>query len=212
VSALAAVVVAATVAGAGSSPLDGNALLAHAAQRSQPPPAYSVPMHFDVHLHRPIPLRFHADATAFYQAPAKQALVITSVPRILRRLVARNYGNLDTVPQNWPAHYHVTSVNRAVVAGVPVFHLDAQPTDDPDLAHVTFDLQTRSLTPVAVQWFYQDGSSIRLVVANEQVGTFLLPRSETITVTMPRIVLDAAGTAGTYTINPAIPAGVFASR
>jgi hypothetical protein len=169
-------------------------------------------MHFEVRLHKPIPLRFHADATAFYQAPAKQALVITSLPRILRRLVARNYGNLDTVPQNWPAHYHVTTVSRAVVAGVPVFHLDAQPTTDPDLAHVTFDLRARSLMPLAVEWFYRDGSSIRLVVQNEHVGAFILPRSETITVSMPRLALDAAGTAGTYTIDPAIPAGIFASR
>jgi hypothetical protein len=63
-----------------------------------------------------------------------------------------------------------------------------------------------------VEWFYRDGSSIRLVVQNEHVGAFILPRSETITVSMPRLALDAAGTAGTYTIDPAIPAGIFASR
>jgi hypothetical protein len=209
VTGVVAAVLAAAIALAPSPPIDGNRLLARAAQLNRPPAAYAVPLHFEVHLHRPIALRFHADAIAYFQAPDRQALVITSMPRILRRMFVSSYGNLDTVAQNWPAHYDVFSAARSLAGGVPVYHLDALPAGGGNLSHVTFDLAVRGLVPVAVQWFFQDGSNVRLAVVNELVGGYALPRTEQITVSMRHLTLEAVCTAGTYSLDPLIPDGVF---
>jgi hypothetical protein len=189
--------------------LDGNALLRRSVQLNQPPGAYAVPLHFQVHLQRPLGFRFHADAVAYFEAPDRQALVITSMPRMLRRMFGRNYGGLDTVEANWPAHYHVFSTAVSVAGGVPLYHLDAQPQSPSDVTHVTFDLLGAGLVPVRVTWFFHDGSTIRLFVTNERVGPYVLPSSEEIAVTMPRFALDADGVAGGYALNPPLPAGVF---
>jgi hypothetical protein len=191
--------------------LDGNALLRRSARLNQPPEAYAVPLHFEVHLERPVGFRFHADAVAYFEAPDKQALVITSMPRPLRRMFGRSYSGLDTVEANWPAHYHVFSVVRTVAGGVPLYHLDALPQNPGGVTHVTFDLLGDGLVPVRVTWFFRDGSTIRLFVTNERVGPYVLPSSEDIAVTMPRFALDANGVAGGYALDPPIPAGVFAA-
>jgi hypothetical protein len=206
-------VLAATLALPTPGKLDGNRLLALAARLNRPPATYAVPQHFEVRMRRPIGFRFHADAIAYFQAPDRQALVITSMPRVLRRMFVSSYGNLDTVAQNWPAHYRVFSAARRMAGGVPVFHLDAVPAAaGGTLTHVTFDLAVRGLVPLGVEWFFNDGSSIRLAVVNERVGGYALPRIEDITVSMPRLSLEAVGTAGAYSLDPVIPDGVFPAR
>lgn len=210
--AIAGVPLLAAAAPASDVRLDGNVLLARAAQLNRWPGAYTVPLRFHVHLHRPVSIRFGANATTYFQAPDKQALTITSLPRMIGRLFSRNYAQLDTVPTAWPAKYRVTSVMRGEQNGVPAYHLDALPTYTGDISHVTFDLLATGLTPVGVTWFYHDGSSVRLRVTNERIGGYVLPQHEELAIAMPRYVLEATADVGPYAIGAPIPDGVFDQR
>jgi hypothetical protein len=193
------------------SALDGNYLLARSAELNRQPGSYSVPLHFAVHLRRPLPLRFSANATTYFQAPNKQALIITSVPRILRRFFGRNYVGLDTIPQTWPANYRVFSAKSAKHDGAAAYHLDAMPKTTGTISHVTFDLLVNGLSPVGVEWFYRDGSSIQITIENQRVERYSLPRSEQIRITMPRYALDAVCTTGPYVLDGPIASTIFES-
>lgn len=209
--ALAAAIVAMPLAAAPATnaKLDGNELLARAVKLNRWPSAYAVPMHFTVHLHRPLPIPFRAAATMYYRAPDKQALVVTSLPRSASRLFSRNYAQLDTIPQAWPGKYRVTSVTRAERNGAPIYRLDATPAYQGDIAHVEFDLLENGLTPVAVDWSYRDGSYVRLSVTNVRVGQFVLPQHEELSVSMPKYVLDAECDTGQYDLDSPIPDDAF---
>lgn len=189
--------------------LNGNALLARAAKLDRMPRSYAVPITFDVHLKRPIPLRFKAAGTAYFQAPHHQALAITSLPRIVGRLFSRSYGQLDTIPQAWPAEYDVFS---ATADGTPAtYHLDARPKYQGDITHVTFDLRANGFEPVAVEWFYRDGSTIKLAFSQKRVGAYLLPQHEDISIAMRSFTVDASAEPGPYALNVPIDAGVFSA-
>jgi hypothetical protein len=64
--------------------------------------SYSVPVHFDVHMHRPLSLRSGVDAIAYYKAPARAALKITNIPGPLRQFFKDSY-TIDMIPQTWPS-------------------------------------------------------------------------------------------------------------
>lgn len=197
------------VAPATNAKLDGNELLARAVKLNRWPVTYSVPMHFTVHLHRPLPIRFSAVGTMYYKAPVQQALVITSLPRSASRLFSRNYAQLDTIPQAWPGKYRVTSVARIDHDGVPGYRLDSIPSYQGDVTHVTFDLLEAGLVPVGAAWYYRDGSSVRLKVTNQRIGAYVLPQHEELQVEMPKYVLDADCDTGHYDLDAPIPDDTF---
>ena len=207
-AALVAIPLAAAPA-ATNAKLDGNELLARAVKLNRWPPAYTVPLHFTVHLRRPLGLRFAAAATMYYQAPDKQALQITSLSRAASRMFSRNYAQLDTIPQAWPGKYRVTSVTHVEHEGVPAYRLDSTPTYQGDIAHVTFDLLETGLVPVGAAWYYRDGSSVVLTVTNQRLGAYVLPQHEELQVTMPKYVLDADCDTGHYDLDAPIPDDAF---
>jgi hypothetical protein len=189
---------------------DGNLLLERCAKLNAPPNSYSVPVSFLVHVQRPFSVHFKADAMVYFEAPDKQALVITSLPRMVSRLFSRSYSGVDTIPQEWPRRYHVFSTMRVDHDGEPAYRLDAKPTYFGQIEHVTFDLLVDGLVPVDVEWFYQDGSTIRLTVVNAKVGAYNLPQHEEIAVAMRRYAVDAEGDSGDYALNIPVDESVFA--
>jgi hypothetical protein len=117
---------------------------------------------------------------------------------------------IDLVPQAWPASYHVIGTTRAVFDGVTVVQVHAEPRAAAgDLQAVTFTLATPSLQPIAAEWQYAGGSSIRLAYVNGLAGAYTLPQQATITVDMPHDKLDADGTYGSYALNAPVPPDVF---
>jgi hypothetical protein len=210
--AVAALLVSAAIAAAGTrSPrsLNGDQLLARAVAA----PglwSYSVPVHFDVHMHKPIGIRTRADGTAYFQAPAQAALSITRATGIVGHFFRGDY-KLDVVPQAWAANYHVVAVSQAVVAGIPVFVLRALPRGAPgELTAVIFTVSTATLKPVAAEWQYGSTSSIRVAYVNGRVGAYTLPLQATIAVDLPRYRLDAHTTFGSYALNAPVPESIFA--
>ncbi len=173
--------------------------------------SFSVPVHFNVHLHKPIGFRAGMDGTAYFKAPAKSALVITKTPPLIGAFFRGQY-NLDMVPQAWPAKYRVTSVRSTQFNGVAVYELVAKPKVDNGVDHVVFDVAQNGFTPLAAQWTYPDRSTIGLAVANARVESYELPQTETVNVAMPRYNLDATTTFGQYALNVPVADSVFVTK
>lgn len=170
--------------------------------------SYSVPVHFDVKMHRPISMRSGVDGTAYFKAPAKGAIAITHVPGPLGAFFKGSY-TLDMAPQTWPSKYVVTSVEQGESRGTSAYLLRAVPKNDPSVDHVIFGVSIASGRAISAQWFYKDGSSVALTIRNEQFQTYALPQSETISVAMPKYGLDATATYGRYSINVPVADSVF---
>lgn len=192
---------------ASSNTLDGNQLLARAASlgglRS-----YTVPAHFDVRLHRPLPLRMQIDGSLYYKPPAQSALVITKRPPIIGGLFAKSY-DLDLVPQTWPAKYSVRSVTATTANGQPAYALDAVPKIPGPIDHVVFDVLQSDAQPLSAEWFYTDKSTVAVSIASARVDDYVLPEAENITVAMPNYALDATSTLGQYAFGVSIPETIF---
>lgn len=192
---------------ASATALDGNQILARAASvgglRS-----YTVPAHFDVHLHRPLPLRMHIDGSLYYKPPAQSALVITKRPPIIGGLFARSY-DLDLVPQTWPAKYRVRDVTETAVNGEPAYSLYAVPKIPGPIDHVVFDVLQSDAQPLSAEWFYADRSTVAVSIASARVDDYLLPEAENISVVMPNYALDATSTLGQYAFGVPIPETIF---
>lgn len=199
--------VALAVTGAIGPALDGNRILARAAEISGVH-SFTVPVHFDVRLRKPLRLRFGVDGTVYFREPADSVLLLTKRPPIIGGLFARSYA-LDLVPQTWPVKYTVNSVSTAQYSGTPVYVLAAVPKTPGTVDHVIFQVAEASFEPVSAEWFYRDQSSITIGIVNRRVGSYLLPGSETVAVTMPHYDLAATSTFGQYVFNVQIPDSVL---
>jgi len=175
--ALGAILAAAAISAAQAVPT-GQEILAQAAAGAGLS-SYSVPVHFDVKMHRPISLRSGADGAAYFKAPAKAAIAITHLPGPLGGFFKSSY-TLDMVPQTWPSKYVVTSVEQGRVDGTPAYLLRAVPKDDPDVDRVIFGVSVAGSQAVSARWSYKDGSSIALTIRNAEIAGYALPQSETI--------------------------------
>jgi hypothetical protein len=173
--------------------------------------SYSVPVHFDVHMHRPIGITTGVEGIMYYKAPARAALVITKMPSIIGKFFKGSY-SLDMIPQTWPSKYSVTSVSEAQVDGSGVYVLKALPKADPSVDHVVFRVTQTDFTPVSVAWHYRDGSSILVSMQNQHQSGYTFPQTESIAVTMPQFSLTAAATYGTYALNAPVPDSAFAQH
>ena len=171
--------------------------------------SYIVPVHFNVHVHKPIGIRTNADGEAYYRSPSQSALVIGHASGLLGGFFRGTY-KLDLVPQAWPYSYHVTHVVHTVANGNPVVELHAQTRSaTPNLSDGIFTLDSPALHPVAAAWQFGDGSFIRLTYVNGAVQHYVLPQQATISVNMRRENLDATATHGPYDLNADIKDDVF---
>ena len=173
--------------------------------------SYTVPLSFGVHVTKPIRVRTKLGGTAYFRAPGQAVLAITSGGGMAGRFFRGVY-HLDVIPQAWPAVYHVVAVSRSVYEGVPVLVLHAQPrTPSADLAQVLFTLSTPELRPLAAEWQFHNGSSIRCTFVMGHSGEYALPQSATIAVDVPRFRLEADATYANYNLNAPVPATMFAA-
>ena len=194
-------------AGPVQADLSGDEILAKAAAGANLQ-SYSVPVHFDVHMKRPIGVKAPVEGIMYYQSPAQAALVLTKVPGPIGQFFKGSY-KLDMVPQTWPPKYTVKSVSESQQSGTPIYVLHAVPNADPDVDQVEFDITKADNAAVAVVWHYKDGSTIEITTINQQLSGNVLPQTQTISVTMPKYALEAAATYGEYASNAPIPAGIF---
>jgi len=190
-----------------AAPLSGDQMLAQAGSATGLT-SYSVPVHFDVRMHRPISLRAGVEGIIYFKAPGQAALRITNMPGPLRQFFKSTY-SLDLSPQTWPAKYTVTSVSPTQADGVDAYALQSAPKNDPSVDHVVFTVTQADYTPVAAVWSYHDGSSISLTMQCERQSGGALPQTESISVNMPQFGLDAKALYGSYALNGPVPDSVF---
>ena len=203
------------LAGAGEAvaattpPPTGDQVLARAAM-AKGVSSYAVPVHFAVHLHKPIGARAEVDGTAYYQAPGHGALVLDKARGIIGTFFKGTY-DLDLVPQTWPANYRVLSTNTTTENGRTVVVLTALPrVGGADIAQVVFRIAGRA--PVGANWTYKDQSTIALTLTNGRVDNHTLPETATVSVDMPKYKLDGNVTYGGYALNTPVDPSVFAKK
>lgn len=190
-----------------AAPLTGDQILSRAASATGLN-SYSVPVHFDVHMHRPIGISTGVEGIVYYKAPAQAALVITKIPSILGKFFKGTY-DLDLSPQTWPSKYTVTSVSQTQVDGASSYALNSVPKADPSVDHVVFGIMQADYAPVSATWYYRDGSSIKLSIQNQHLSGYTLPQTQSINVNMPQFGLDAVAKYGDYALNTPVPDSTF---
>lgn len=190
-----------------AAPLSGDQILARAGSATGLT-SYSVPVHFDVHMHRPLGISTGVEGIVYFKAPAQAALVITKIPSLIGKFFKGSY-SLDLSPQTWPAKYTVTSVSQAEVEGTAVYALRSIPKSDPSVDHVVFTVTQANYLPISVVWSYKDGSSISFTMQCQRVSGNALPQTASIAVNMPQVGLDAKAEYGNYALNAAVPDSVF---
>lgn len=190
-----------------AAPLSGDQILARAGSPTGLT-SYSVPVHFDVHMHRPLGISTGVEGIVYFKAPAQAALVITKIPSLIGKFFKGSY-SLDLSPQTWPAKYTVTSVSAAQVEGAAVYALRSVPKADPSVDHVVFTVTQADYSPVSVVWSYRNGSSISVTMQCQRVSDNALPQTATIAVNMPQFGLDAKAQYGSYALNAPVPDSVF---
>jgi predicted PurR-regulated permease PerM len=204
VAGFAAAVVASSMCGiarADEVALTGDQILARAA-RAKGISGYNVPIHFNVHLLRPIGARGGVEGVANFTAPAKASLTITHAPPPIGTFFRGTY-DLDMVPQTWAAKYHATAVALTVEGGVNVYVLQAQNVPvAATIDGVVFKIRKSDFAPLSVEWLYHDHSSIQLSFVDQKVGNLLVPLTATVSVVMPGYALAADAQYGTYTFAP----------
>jgi hypothetical protein len=193
-----------------AAPLSGGEILARAGSATGLT-SYSVPVHFDVHMHRPIGISTGVEGIVYFKAPARAALVITKIPSIIGKFFKGSY-SLDLSPQTWPAKYTVTLVSQAQSQGTAVYALQSVPKADPSVDHVVFTVTQADYSPVSVVWSYRDGSSISVTMQCQRLSGNALPQTESIAVNMPQFGLDAKAQYGSYSLNGPVPDSVFANH
>ncbi len=190
-----------------SPPLDGNQILARAGA-AQGLNSYSAPVHFEVHMHRPIGIRSGADAILYFRAPAQAELMITKIPGIIGRFFKGSYV-FDLAPQVWPSKYTVNSVSAGEAGGAGTFVLDAAPKDDPTVDHVIFTVAQADYSPLSASWYYKNGSTTHVSMECQTTPDYSLVERESIAVSMPQFSLDATAVYGAYALNAPVPDSVF---
>jgi hypothetical protein len=174
--------------------------------------SYTVPVHFQVHLQKPIGTRAAVDGTAYFQSPDKGALVLDKAHGIIGQFFKGTYP-IDLVPQAWPAKYHVLSVSQATENGVAVTLLTALPrVAGDDIQEVDFTIDDAGHAPIGATWLYKNKSSIQLTFTNGRSGAYTLPQAATVAVDMPKSKLTAVVTYDAYALDADVDPKVFEKK
>lgn len=194
-----------------AEPANGDAILRRAAAANGSLQSFTVPVHFDVDVHKVISMKVGVDGTNYFKAPDQEALVVTKTPPLIGGAFKGSYDNLVTLPQVWPSHYRVTTVKMVQRNGQAVYELLGRPRVPEAVDHVVFDIARSGLQPVAASWYYHDGSTVQIGISNDRVGRYTLPREESIVVSMPQNHFEATAHYGQYALNAPVPESVFTS-
>ncbi|MBV8340734.1 MAG: hypothetical protein JO343_12370 [Candidatus Eremiobacteraeota bacterium] len=195
----------ATPAAQSSGSLSTADILKQMADQRKGLTSYSVPIHFNLTVHKGVSVSSQLDATRYFERPDKEVLVMKSMPSIARKF-QYIYSGLGT-PETWPLDYDITLVQSP---SAQTYELKGVPKNNPNVSYVLLDVTRETLAPVKAQWFYQNGGTVVINFDNATVnGKYLLPSTETIDVSFPEYRVHAVGHYGDYSINQPIPDAVW---
>src|SRR5579872_1410869 len=211
---LGALLLAVTVSLAGASQATSSlptaqSIVAHLLEARHGLQSFSVPIGFDVVVHKGIGVSAHVSGTRYFQSPDKEVLVMNSMPAIAKRF-SYIYSGAGT-PETWPSMYDITLMTGQT-AGSSSYALRGVPkTKSPvGIAAVILDVDSTTFAPIAAHLSYENGGTIALQFQNALVGgKYQLPSTETIDIAFPEYRVHAVAHYGTYSVNGAIPDSVW---
>jgi len=172
--------------------------------------SYSVPVHFDVKLRRPLGIPMQLDGMRYFQRPDKQALDMKSVPAAAKAFqqMTASLGTAET----WPNTYDITLVPPDPSAGY--YELRGVPKNSSSTVdHILIDVAKDTVAPIRARWFYHNGSTIDMTIDNAMAGgQYLMPKTETLDLSFPSFAGHAVGHYGDYSVNQPIPASVWGQK
>jgi hypothetical protein len=170
--------------------------------------SFSVSVHFDVKIHRPLSVSLPLDGVRYFEWPDKGALEMRSVPAVAKAF-QQTYAGLGT-PETWPGQYDLSLVPLDQPASATMYELKGVPKSGGNVDHILLDVDRDSYAPIRARWFYRNGATIDMAIENAQVnGMFLLPKTETLDVAFPSYAGHAVVHYSDYTVNQPIPASVW---
>jgi hypothetical protein len=167
--------------------------------------SYSVPIHFDLVVHKGMSVTAKLDSVRYFESPDKEVLVMNSMPSIARQF-QYIYSGLGT-PQTWPEQYEIS---RVASAEPQSYELKGVPKNNSNVTYVLLDVTTDTLAPIGAHCFYTNGGRVDMQFQNTLVnGTYWLPTTETIDIAFPEYKVHAVGHYGDYSVNQPIPDSVW---
>jgi hypothetical protein len=170
--------------------------------------SFKVPVAFAVTLHKFIAINLNLDGTRYFQIPDKEALVMHAVPAEAKAF-QKIFAGLGT-PETWPTHYDVSLVSLAPPDSTTMYELKGIPKHSGNVDHILLDVSQTTYEPLKARWFYKNGATIVMAIANAIAGDrYLLPKTETLDINFPSYNAHAVANYGAYSINTPIPASVW---
>lgn len=169
--------------------------------------SYSVPIHFDLVVHKVLSVSAKLDAVRYFETPDKEVLVMNSMPSIAKQF-RYIYSGLGT-PETWPVQYEITRAQEQA-SGAQSYELKGVPKSTSNVSYVLLDITRDTLAPIVAHWFYKNGGTVVMEFQNAPVnGSYLLPTIETIDIAFPEYKVHAVGHYGEYIINQPIPDAIW---
>jgi hypothetical protein len=169
--------------------------------------SYSVPIHFNLVVHKGLSVSAQLDAVRYFESPDKEVLVMNSMPSIAKQF-RYIYSGLGT-PQTWPSQYDISLVPDQS-ADSNSYELKGVPKTNSNVSYVLLDVTRDTLTPIAAHWFYTNGGQVTMGFQNAPAsGGYVLPTMETIDISFPEYKVHATGHYGPYVINQPIPDSIW---
>jgi hypothetical protein len=187
-----------------------QSILAHMVQNRRGLDSFTVPIHFDVTVHKVVSVGFKLDGTRYFERPDREALIMQTVPALAQPF-QKIFSGLGTA-ETWPQAYDITMMPLKLPESASVYELKGIPKAGGNVAYILLDVSQTTYEPLKARWFYKNGATIVLGVQNGLAdGRYLLPETEDVDINFPSYRAHAVAHYGAYAINTPIPASIWPS-
>ena len=193
-----------------SEAVSAQSILAHMVQNRRGLNSFTVPIHFDVTVHKVVSVAIQLDGTRYFERPDREALIMQTVPAIAQPF-QKIFSGLGTA-ETWPQTYDISMMPLRSPESSSTYELKGVPKAGGNVAYILLDVSQTTYEPLEARWFYKNGAMIVLGVQNALAsGRYLLPKTETIDIDFPAYKAHAVAHYGEYAINTPIPESIWPS-
>lgn len=170
--------------------------------------SFTVPIHFDIKLHKVISLPVKLEGVRYFERPDKEALIMKTVPAVAKPF-QKIFAGLGT-GETWPSQYDITVVSLDGPANATMYELRGVPKAGGNVDYVLLDVSQTTYEPLKARWFYKSGATILMDIQNGKAeDRYLLPKVEILDISFPSYKAHAVATYGDYAVNTPIPDSVW---
>ncbi|HXW52035.1 MAG TPA: hypothetical protein VEJ41_08600 [Candidatus Acidoferrales bacterium] len=193
-----------------SEGVSAQSILAHMVANRRGLNSFTVPIHFDVTVHKVISVGLKLDGTRYFERPDREALIMQTVPAVAQPF-QKIFSGLGTA-ETWPQIYDITMMPLHAPESAARYELKGIPKAGGNVAYILLDVSQTTFEPLEARWFYKNGATIVLGVQNGLAdGRYLLPQTEDIDIDFPSYKAHAVAHYGDYAINTPIPESIWPS-